>query len=66
MPGIQQTFKRIPPGPLTVETADEINAAVVQLSRILNLNVAAPLELYPNADSFTIARALGPRTDYGP
>lgn len=54
MPGIQQTFRRIPPGPLTQASADELNFALQQLVRILNLNVVAPMWLIPNAGSYTI------------
>lgn len=54
MPGIVQTFARIPPGPLTYESAAEINRALEQLTRILNLNVVPPLELIPNAGSVTV------------
>ena len=38
-------FKKVAPGPLTRESADEINRAFLELYRILSLTVAPPLQL---------------------
>src|SRR5579864_252706 len=52
--GMVQRFKPIPPGPISFETAAQLNRALAELLKIANLNVVSPLILHPNEQSVTL------------